>query len=79
MSKLKTTVLCISVHREDESPIFGENSTHIVLEDEAGGPFIILKQSNNDNLAGETRLDIDELELITKVAREMFDQIQEED
>lgn len=62
---MKLTVTEIAVHKEDESPIFGELVTHVKLDDEAGGPFIRLIQ-NTDAGTNEIRLDFNEIEYILK-------------
>lgn len=41
-TKYKTTTTQISVHLENESPIFGESAINVRLEDEAGGIFLEL-------------------------------------
>ena len=40
MTNLKSTTLSIAVHRADANPVFGEGTTHVSLQDDAGGPFI---------------------------------------
>jgi len=69
--KFITTPIAVSVHRADESPIFGEGATHIKVKDEAGGPFIELVQHNPD--ATVLRFDIEELELVAAEARKLID------
>ena len=71
MIKLEATSITTSVHHEEDNPVFGESSTHITIDDEAGGPFIVLKQCHDYIKPGEVRLDMNELELICKVARKM--------
>jgi hypothetical protein len=62
---MKLTVTEISVHKEDESPIFGEIVTHVKLDDEGAGTFIRLIQ-HNDTQVNEIRLDFNEIEYILK-------------
>jgi len=62
---MKLTVTEIAVHKETESPIFGELVTHVKLDDEAGGTFIKLAQ-NSDTGYNEIRLDFNEIEYILK-------------
>jgi hypothetical protein len=50
-----------------EDPIFGENSIRIKIEDENGGPFIVLEQDDN-----EVRMDEDEIQLICDIALNML-------
>ena len=62
---MKLTVTEIAVHREDESPIFGDIVTHVKLDDEGGGTFIKITQ-HNDTKMDEIRLDFNEIEHILK-------------
>ena len=62
---MKLTVTEIAVHKETESPIFGELVTYVKLDDEAGGMFIKLAQ-NSDTGYNEIRLDFNEIEYILK-------------
>lgn len=41
-TKYQTTTVQVSVHLENESPIFGESAINVRLEDEAGGIFLEL-------------------------------------
>jgi hypothetical protein len=69
---IKTTPIAYSVHREGDNPIFGESSTHVVIEDESAGPFIVLKQCHDHIKEGEVRFDLEELEAILIIARTMI-------
>jgi hypothetical protein len=62
---MKLTVTEIAVHREKDSPIFGEIVTHVKLDDEGGGVFIRLVQHNHTQM-NEIRLGFNELEHILK-------------
>lgn len=62
---MKLTVTEIAVHKEGESPIFGEIVTHVKLYDEGGGSFIKIVQ-HNDTQMNEIRLDFNEIEYIMK-------------
>ena len=69
MSKIMTTPLVVAIHREKDSPVFGESTTHVCIADEAGGPFIVLKQFRSGAEGEqEMRFDLDELEAIVKAA-----------
>ena len=63
---MKLTVTEISVHKEDDNPIFGDLVTHVKLYDEGGGTFIKLVQHGNDAKTNEIRLDFNEIEYIMK-------------
>lgn len=62
---MKLTVTEIAVHKEDESPIFGEIVTHVKLDDEGAGTFIKITQHNGAKM-DEIRLDFNEIEYILK-------------
>ena len=61
-----TTPIKIAVHMKQNNPVFGEAVTHVSLEDESGGAFFVLSQEGQ-----EIRVDIDELEMILKAAKQM--------
>ena len=70
MNKLITEVNVI--HNKTENPIFGESITSLKLEDEGGGPFLVISQNWAENK--ELRLDMDELLDIVEAAKELFSQ-----
>lgn len=72
--KYTTTILSIAVHPETDHPVFGGSSTHVRIEDEAGGPFIILSQCPDNPVGGEIRLDFNEIELITAAIKTLREQ-----
>lgn len=72
--KFSKTILVISVHSEGDNPVFADSATHVCIEDEAGGPFIILKQVNDQIQPGEVRLDYEELKTINEAVEMMFTQ-----
>ena len=67
----KTKPLTVSVYLEDDNPVFGESATHVSVDDDAGGEFIILTQSTDD---GDMKLkfDIEELRLVLEVAENLM-------
>lgn len=62
---MKLTITEIAVHKENESPVFGELVTHVKLDDEGGGEFIKITQ-HNDTECNEIRLDFGEIEYMIK-------------
>lgn len=62
---MKLTVTEIAVHKENESPIFGDIVTHVKLDDEGGGEFVKVIQYH-DTQMNEIRLDFNEIEFILK-------------
>jgi hypothetical protein len=75
MTGRKITPIGMSVHLPDESPIYGESTIHVLVEDEAGGAFILLRQvasDGEDMKPGEVRLDLEELEAVLRAARRLI-------
>ena len=73
-----TTILKVAVHRDTENPVFGEGNTYVSIDDEAGGPFIVIEQDMSDfhnQHENKIRLDFQELEEITKAAKMLMHQM----
>ena len=67
----KTTVIAMSIHNESDNPIFGESATHVKIEDEAAGPFIVLSQGGETLEVGEVRFDFDEFDVIVAAVKQL--------
>lgn len=65
--EVNTIITQVSVFRKGLNPIYGEGTTHIRIEDEAAGPFIILSQNDQ-----EIRLDEDEIQVIADAALKLL-------
>jgi hypothetical protein len=73
MTTYSKTIIKVSVHLPDDSPIFGESSTHVSLEDEAGGIYLKLEQCNDNIQNGcVTFNDIEHLEAVVSAAKELL-------
>jgi hypothetical protein len=44
---MKKVFTAVSVFPEGENPVFSEQATHIRIEDEAAGPFLVISQPND--------------------------------
>lgn len=78
MSKYQTTILKVAVHREEEHPIFGEGVTYVKVEDEGGGPFIVIEQDDSDfhqKGMNHLRFDYEELQVIQEAAKMLMHQM----
>jgi len=65
----------MSIHPEGQSPIFGECVTKVILDDESGGPFIVIDQSVLDGAEnGKVRLELEELREVMAVAEYLLAQ-----
>lgn len=72
MTTYTTTPVALSVHPSDESPVYSERATHVRLEDDGAGPFILLKQCHPEMQPGEVRLDLQELEVVLAAAQQLL-------
>ena len=71
--KRATTPIGYSVHVHGTSAVFDDSVTQVLVDDDAAGPYIVLKQSGREaNKAGEVRLDMDELEAVVRAARRLI-------
>lgn len=78
MSNYKTTILQVAIHREDQNPVFGEGNTYVKVDDEAGGPFIVIEQDMTDyhsKSENTLRFDYEELEEIMQAAKMLMHQM----
>jgi hypothetical protein len=75
MSKYKTTILQVSVHREESNPVFGEGNTYVSVDDEAAGPFLIIEQSDDNIETGKVRMDYEEFLAVAEAAKMLMHQM----
>ena len=68
-----TTILTIAVHLPNESPVYGERSLHVSLDDEGGGVYIIIKEQS-DRLTSEVRIDSAEVPVVFETAMRLLAQ-----
>ena len=69
---MKLTVTEIAIHKEGDSPIFGDMVTHVKLDDEGGGTFIVITQEYTSQM-NEIRIDFSEVEYILKAIEMLKD------
>ena len=76
MTKYNRTIRTVIITPEDDtdSPIYSEKAISVSVEDEAGGPFIVLTTGDDISGRGEIRLDAEELWEAAKVAKELMEQ-----
>jgi len=72
MKAWKTTPISVSVHFEDQSAIYGESAIVVSVEDDSGGPFIKLASMDGRGASDEICLDIEQLQIVARVARELI-------
>lgn len=66
------TISEIVVHRVNSNYCYGEGNVIVRIEDETGGSFITLSQV--DSVSSSVRIDLEELDLIVKAARQLMGQ-----
>ena len=76
MPKYNRTIRTVIITPAEDtvSPLFSEKAVIVTVEDEAGGPFILINTTSGDSCHGEVRLDPQELEVVVEVARELINQ-----
>ena len=76
MQKYNRTIRCVYITPADDtvSPLFSERAVIVTVEDEAGGPFILINTVSSDSCHGEVRLDPQELEEVVEVAKMLINQ-----
>lgn len=67
---MKTTTLKIAIHRDESNPVFGDNTIHVEVFDEAAGPFFKITTLDNGN---HIFIEIDQIEEIVSRARMLID------
>jgi len=76
MSAYNRTIRTVYITPADDtvSPLFSERAVIVTVEDEAGGPFIVLSTPDRDMSGNEVRLDLEEMDEVMAVARELINQ-----
>lgn len=77
MSKYKTTILQVAIHREEVNPVFGRGNTYVSVDDEAGGPFLVIEQHDDDggSESGKLRFDYEEFVAVAEAAKMLMHQM----
>ena len=74
MRTIKTSAIKKAIYVDGKDPISGDGVVHVSVEDEGGGPFLVIE--NIDDNCGKIRIDLDELEAVLVAAREMIAEIE---
>ena len=76
MSTYKTTILQVSIHLEEVSPVFGEGNTYVSIDDDAGGPFLTIEQhDDNGGEHGKVKFDYEEFMAVAEAAKMLMHQM----
>lgn len=67
----KTVSLKYSMFYEKDNSVFGESATHISIDDEAGGSYIVLEQFPDDG-PQKLKFDLPELEELLRIANKLM-------
>lgn len=67
------TPTAIAVHLSSDNPVFGESVIEVALDDEAAGPFIVLRQPGT---VSEIKLDYDQLLLVVDAAKMLIEGVE---
>lgn len=69
-TKYVATITAVTIHTEGQNFSYDEDITTLRMVDEAGGAFFLLSQNDGEPL----RMDLQEMDLLVKEAREMLAQ-----
>ena len=76
--KYATTILKVAIHRETEHPVFGEGNTYVEVDDEAGGPFLVIEQDDSEfHVDGRNQvgMDYEEFLAVAEAAKMLMHQM----
>ena len=73
--KYVTTILKVAVHNETENPAFGEGNTYVSVEDEGGGPFLIIQQYSDEHGTVILRIEYQELLAVVEASKMLMHQL----
>ena len=69
------TVLKASVHSEKQNPVFGELNTYVSIEDDAGGPYLVIDQETDEYGNQKIRLDYQQFLKVADAAKMLMHQM----
>ena len=76
MSNYKTTIMQVSIHHESVNPVFGHGNTYVSVDDEAGGPFLVIEQHDDDGgEARKLRFEYEEFAAVAEAAKMLMHQM----
>jgi hypothetical protein len=67
-----TTITSVAISYKDESPIFGENTVVISIDDEAAGPYFVLRDFNSNGT--HIKIDFEQWVELNKAAEMIMNQ-----
>ena len=73
--KHATTILKVAVHEETENPVFGASNIFVSIEDDAGGPFLIIEQDGDERGTVSLRIEYQELLAVVEASKMLMHQL----
>lgn len=65
-----TTITAIAVHQQADNPVFAPGIITVRLDDEAGGPYVVLEQETDGN-SQEVRVCFEEVEALVQAISQL--------
>lgn len=63
--KYVNTITSVSIHSDEDNPVFGNSAIHIKIEDEAAGAYLVISQCSDEN-QGHVTVDFEQFEEMIK-------------
>ncbi len=79
MSNLQITPVSYAIHKKDESPIFGDDTLRLTVQDDAGGYYYTIESvcptDTHEDVFGQGKLSLDteEIMLIAELVKKIED------
>lgn len=70
--KYRRQTMRISVFAEGDNAVFGESAIHVEIDDDAAGPYLVLRSSAEGNAHGMVCVDFEQWEQVEAAARELM-------
>lgn len=73
--EILVTPIGYSIHCAGDNPVFGNTVTHVTIDDDASGPYLVLQQYLDDTemKPGRVQIPLDELERVLEAARRLME------
>lgn len=77
MTRYKRTTLSVAIHEEGDSPVYGDSAILVSIDDEAAGPFVVIRSCCERDTGGQVSIDPDMWDHVDAAARELLGQFGE--
>lgn len=75
MSEFKTTILKVAVHSEESNPTYGNGNTYVSVDDETGGPFLVIENDSDEHGFNTLRIEYAEFLAVAEAAKMLMHQM----